>query len=110
MCVYIYIYSAHFGSGPMPARMPLLATPSETHGVNRFKITKMSKQECLNKELRGYACGCCLVVLFDSLCAPGGGLNSTTWSFFLTVSVMWQVKADPGSFLPGCSRHLALRK
>ena len=31
------------------ARMPLLATPSETHGVSGFKITKMSKQECLNK-------------------------------------------------------------
>ncbi|CAE7808777.1 kidins220b, partial [Symbiodinium sp. KB8] len=27
------------------SRMPLLATPSETHGVSGFKITKMSKQE-----------------------------------------------------------------
>ena len=32
------------------ARMPLLATPSETHGISGFKIAKMSKQECLNKE------------------------------------------------------------
>ena len=45
------------------ARMPLLATPSETHGVSGFKITKMSKQECLNKELRVIRLG--VVLLFS---------------------------------------------
>ena len=48
--------------------MPLLATPSETHGVSGFKITKMSKQECLNKELRVIRLG--VVLLFSlTFCA-----------------------------------------